>query len=201
MKQHYVDRGSGRKTREMATVVVLAGRRVDATGVIPARFPEAELERVKVAIGQWLEGVRASTLVCAAACGADLLALEVAGRMGIRRRVLLPFGIAQFRASSVVDRPGGWGERYDQIVAEVEARGDLLLHSYSMEREETYLQTNLDLLDEAVQIAAAADIPVLALVVWDGHSRGPQDVTAHFLAEAQSRGLPVHQILTLPAPA
>ena len=181
----------------MATVVVLAGRRVDAVGAIPARFPEAELERVKVAIGQWLERVSATTLVCAAACGADLLALEVAGRLGIRRRILLPFGIAQFRASSVVDRPGGWGERYDQIVTEVEAQGDLRLHSYSMEGEETYFQTNLDLLREAERIAVLADIPVLALVVWDGHSRGPQDVTAHFLTEAQHRGLPVHQILTL----
>jgi len=185
----------------MATVVVLAGRRVDAPGTTPARFPEAELERVRSAIGQWLEGMGATTLVCAAACGADLLALEVAGRLGIRRRILLPFGVAQFRASSVVDRPGAWGERYDQIVADVEARGDLLLHSYSMEGEETYFQTNLDLLREAERIAVLADIPVLALVVWDGHSRGPQDVTAHFLAEAQHRGLPVHQILTLPESA
>jgi hypothetical protein len=181
----------------MATVVVVAGRRVDAPGTISARFPEAESARVRSAIGQWLEGVGATTLVCAAACGADLLALEIAGRLGIRRRILLPFGVAEFRASSVVDRPGGWGERYDQIVAEVEAEGDLLLHSYPMEGDGAYFQTNLDLFREAEQIAATADIPVLALVVWEGHSRGPQDVTAHFLAEAQYRGLPVHQILTL----
>lgn len=185
----------------MATVVVLAGRRVDAPGATPRRFPETELERVKSAIGLWLQAVGATTLVCAAACGADLLALDVAGTLGIRRRILLPFGVAQFRSSSVVDRPGGWGERYDKIVAEVEAHGDLLLCSYSVEGEETYFQTNLDLLEEAAQLATASGIPVQALVVWDGQTRGPQDVTAHFLIEAQRQGLPVHQILTLPAPA
>ena len=63
------------------------------------------------------KGVR--VLVCSAASGADLLALGVASEMGIRRRVLLPFARALFRETSVADRPGDWGERYDRVLNEV----------------------------------------------------------------------------------
>jgi hypothetical protein len=35
-----------------------------------------------------------------------------------------------------------------------------------------------------------------ALVVWDGASRGPNDLTAAFLERARLRGIPVRQLLT-----
>ena len=49
-----------------------------------------------------------SVLVCSAACGADLIALQAAGRVSLRRRIVLPFEPSRFRDSSVVDRPGDW---------------------------------------------------------------------------------------------
>jgi hypothetical protein len=182
----------------MSIVVVLAGRRVDAPGAVPERFPASQLTRVEASIEGWLRDAGASTLVCAAACGADLVALEVAGRLGLRRRVLLPYGREQFRATSVVDRPGDWGLRYDQILDALESVGDLRIETYPMEGVETYFQTNRDLLDEAVQIASSTAMRLEALVVWDGRSRGASDVTAHFLAEAIRREIPVHEILTFP---
>jgi hypothetical protein len=57
-------------------------------------------------------------LVCSAACGADLIALEEAERLGLRRRIVLPFSPRQFRETSVTDRPEigdlfstGWSKR------------------------------------------------------------------------------------------
>ena len=43
----------------------------------------------------------------------------------VRRQVVLPFDRTAFRASSVTDRPGNWGPRFDAVVAAV-ATGDLI---------------------------------------------------------------------------
>src|SRR5436190_1721100 len=98
-------------------VIALAGRRVDAADAIQQRFPAENAERVKQQITDFLRTHQACALVCAAACGADILALEAAGELGLRRRVVLPFDRATFRASSVIDRGGDWSERYDRIIA------------------------------------------------------------------------------------
>ena len=66
-------------------------------------------------------------VVSSAACGADLLALEQAGGLGLRRRVVIPFDRERFRAGSVVDRPGDWGGLYDSILDAVGAQGDLVV--------------------------------------------------------------------------
>jgi hypothetical protein len=108
-------------------VIALAGRRVDASDATQKRFPAENASAVKRQIRDFLQSNDASALVCAAACGADILALEAAGELGLRRRIVLPFDKATFRASSVVDRGGDWGERYDRVVSEVEGQGDLFV--------------------------------------------------------------------------
>jgi hypothetical protein len=60
-----------------------------------------------------------------------------------------------------------------------------------------YFQTNHDILDEGARAAAGAGVPLAVIVVWNGFSRGDDDVTAHFLAEARQRALPVTEILTV----
>jgi hypothetical protein len=42
----------------------------------------------------------ATALVCSGACGADLLALDVAGALGLRRRLVLPFEPDRFHQNS-----------------------------------------------------------------------------------------------------
>ena len=64
-------------------------------------------------------------LVCSAACGADLIALEEAERLGLRRRIVLPFSPRQFRETSVTDRPGDWGPFFDRLVEAAKVAGDL----------------------------------------------------------------------------
>jgi hypothetical protein len=105
-------------------VIALAGRRVDAPKTAQLRFPAAQAVPVKQQIREFLQAHEASALVCAAACGADILALEAAGELGLRRRVVLPFDKATFRNTSVVDRGGDWGARYDRIIDEIASRGD-----------------------------------------------------------------------------
>jgi hypothetical protein len=140
---------------------------------------------------------QAQAVVCSAACGADLLALEAAGALGIRRRIVLPCARDLFRATSVVDRPGDWGGKFDQILDAVEAMGDLVELGYAEGEDASYLATNHAILEQATILAAPTQQAVGAAVVWDGASRGEDDVTAAFLQEAQQRGLTVWPVSTL----
>lgn len=183
-------------------IVTLAGRRTDPQNALPARFPLEQSASVRAAIEQLLKDHQATALVSSAACGADLLALEVAGRLGIRRRVVLCFAPERFRATSVIDRPGEWGPLYDRVIAEVQAAGDLVLLAEEHEDVATFLRTNQAILDEAQKLAREArgeDGELLAVLIWEGKARGEEDVTAHFRAEARARAIPTAEILTLKA--
>jgi hypothetical protein len=140
---------------------------------------------------------RAQALVCSAACGADLLALEAAAGLGMRRCIVLPYTRARFRDTSVVDRPGNWGERFDAMVDTAAASGDPVVLGYAEGDETAYLATNTAILEQAALLAEQLHQTVGAIVVWDGAARGEDDVTAAFLREAQHRGFPVWHVATL----
>ena len=65
-------------------VIALAGRRIDAPDTDPPRFPLGNIPMVRQRLVDMLAAERADALVCSAACGADLIALEEAERLGIR---------------------------------------------------------------------------------------------------------------------
>jgi len=52
-------------------------------------------------------------------------------------------------------------------------------------------------LDRAEALAKKFEASVKALIIWNGQSRGSDDVTGHFLEQAKRRGIPVTQISTL----
>lgn len=174
-------------------VVVLTGRRIDADNAEVARFPLANVAGVKKRIRDVFARSKPIALVSAAACGSDLIALEVAGEMKIERIVLLPSDPVKFRASSVADRPGDWGPMFDRLQREVELEVVKV-----PEGDAGYLETNLRLIGRAESIAKKRGVPVRAMVVWDGKLRGVDDVTGHFLAQARKRKIPVLEIPTLP---
>ena len=176
-------------------VIALAGRRIDAPGAKAARFAPHHEALVAGRLRQFFEQQPATALVCSAACGADLLALEVAGDLNLQRRIVLPFPPARFRETSVVDRPGEWGDRYDRVIAAVP---DVIVLNYPEDDSATYVRANDAILDNAAALSIELHRPVAAAVVWDGQSRGPDDVTEQFLAEARARFGRVVEILTVP---
>jgi hypothetical protein len=177
-------------------IVALAGRRVDAPETSEKRFSPDNAEKVKERIRDFLKTENVTALVSAAACGSDILGLEAAGELGIRRRVVLPYDKITFKHSSVIDRPGDWGERYDRILAEVDERGDLIVDDYDQD-EESFFASNHDILDQAEELAEETGEQLSAVVVWNGQARGDEDVTGHFLEEAKQRGLKVTEIKTV----
>jgi hypothetical protein len=186
-------------------VVALSGRRVDAVGETHPRFPLECVPMVRERIREVLKRTRARVLVCSAAGGADLLAMEVARELGLSVRVILPAPRRKFRKTSVVDRPGDWGEVFDRQMDLAEQEGAIhRMKPVTTSDYDGYLKALKVILDQAAGCAnltrkgEAAGVPgrVTALVVWDGQSRGEQDVTAAFLQQARDRSLSVREVVT-----
>jgi hypothetical protein len=140
-----------------------------------------EVERV-------LGALKPSTVIGSAACGADLLVLEAAGELGMRQRIILPFDRSTFRASSVTDRPGGWGARFDKVINQVSDKGDLVELALDAKHDATYAQANLAIFGDAESLARSTGEDCRALVIWNRATRGSGDVTEAFLEEARRRG-------------
>jgi hypothetical protein len=185
-------------------IAALAGRRTDAENSPTPRFPMENAPVAADRIRSCFRNSPVSTLVCSAARGADLIALNVAGELGIRRCVVLPSDVASFRASSVVDGLIGephdgyeWGAIFDRIVEAVSQNGDLIVCANEAGGQKSYLMANLAILDEASRLATVTGEEVRAILVWNLASRGPDDVTAAFRDEAVKRGIRTEEISTL----
>jgi hypothetical protein len=194
-------------------IVAFAGRRIDAPDATTPRFPLTHVGAVQQQIEELFRQEQVSSLICSAACGADLLALQVAQNLGIAFRIVLPFAPERFRITSVMDRPGtqewGWGELFDRVIGVAKEKGELVIIETAEDRQAAYQAVNHAILNEAQeygrdQISLSDKTSsqelheVEAVIVWDGQARGPRDLTLHFAEEARSRGLVVKEILTLP---
>jgi hypothetical protein len=181
-------------------VAALAGRRPDAPDAPESRFPLGMVGPVTQRIRHTLAEQRVETLVCSAACGADLLALEAADHLGIKCRVVLPFPPERFRKVSVIDRPGNWGVLFDRVIEQVRGTDDLIVLRPRSKDEASFAAATDRILTEAISVHLTlnrADPSVFAVVVWDGVTRGPDDATAGFRNAALRLGLPIVDIPTL----
>ena len=183
-------------TRKVAAV---AGRRIDAADADQPRFPLEQREPVRGRLLELFRQEQIGTLVCAAACGADLLALDAAAALGLELHIVLPFAPARFRETSVVDRPGDWGALFDRLTRQVATEGHLVDLKLPENDDATYQRANVAILDRAAALAGDRGEPPLAVVVWDGGNRGSGDVTIAFREEAGRRGWPVIDVFTLDA--
>jgi hypothetical protein len=180
----------------MTRVAALAGRRIDAADASAPRFPLANVDIVRDRLAALLRAQRIEALVCSAACGADLIALDFAGRLGLRRRVVLPFAPERFRETSVTDRPGDWGPLFDRVIGEVAATGDVLVLGLDEGDDATYAAANDAILNEAEAFADDDPSQVVAVIAWEGGSRGEGDLTEAFATAARARNHPVREVLT-----
>lgn len=198
--------------KESATIVAFAGRRIDATDAKISRFPLTQVGVVQKQLEELFHQENIGLLICSAACGADLMALQVAQELGIHYRIVLPFAYERFRITSVIDRPStekwNWGTLFDQVISSALKKEELVVLEMGEDQHAGYQAVNHAILNEAVQEGrnrievTATGSPrelsdVQAVIVWDGCARGPHDLTLHFAEEARARGLVVKEILTL----
>jgi hypothetical protein len=197
-----------RENKEEATqmvyhaVIALAGRRIDAPGTDPPRFPLKNVPIVRERIAGFLSSEHAKAIVCSAACGADLIALEEAERLGLRRRIVLPFAPKRFRETSVTDRPGDWGPVFDRLVAEAENTADLVvLDSVAGDDDAAYAAANQVIIREAEGLAKDTSDGILhqrvSLIVWEGAARPGTDASGGLQTLAAQAGFEQRFLLTL----
>ena len=178
-------------------VVALAGRRVDASSAKQRRFPAENVGLVAGRIRGLLEELKPVALVCSAASGADLIALDVAGQLGIERHIIIPFAAEIFRQTSVADSGAEWGERFDGILEQLAKNEEIVSANYAKRGNEAYQATNVEILRRAQQLASAHDTTAEAVIVWNGVARQAEDNTNEFANAARRAGLAVREILTV----
>lgn len=177
-------------------ILAFAGRRVDELNASVPRFPLSNVALVRSRIRKLLEECQAQTVISSAACGVDLIVLDEASALGIRRQVVLPFSRDQFRSTSVSDRPGDWGRLFEKALDDAEARGELLELQEAADAN-AYLVVNRMILDVAEALMNQHGQPARAVLVWDGASTGDHDVTEQFGVEARKRGFALIELRTL----
>ena len=178
-------------------IAALAGRRIDAPDTEAKRFPLEMKETVFVRIRDFFRKNNVRVLVSSAACGADLLAQKAARELGIERHIILPFGREKFRETSVTDRPGDWGELFDEICDEVEHKGNLIfLKGFENDTENAYSAVTAEILEIAKKMQSKNE-KVLAVAVWEGKAKDETDETASFIKQAKAISISVRNILTV----
>ena len=189
----------GESPKRRSAVITLAGRRIDQPDARTPRFPLGVVPTVRTRLSAYFRRHRPLAVVCGAACGVDLLALDEASQLGIRRRVVVAGDLEEYKRSSVTDRPGSWGPLFDQVMAEVTAAGDLVIVDQHRLGDVGYAHLNESILDqaEALDQTFGRGTRPTALLVWDGQSRGTGDVTEKFAQAARMRGLIVDELRTL----
>jgi hypothetical protein len=189
-------------------IIALAGRRIDAEAAEEERFPLKNADQVSREIKARFEALNPNVLICSAACGADLIALVIAQQLGIRRHIVLPFPPQRFRETSVVDRNStwNWGRIFDALSQEAKESDDLIIVPPADDETAAYALTNERIISEAIELSSEDANPentderyqnILALIVWEGRSRGDDDLTAEFADRARAKGIAVEQVYTV----
>jgi hypothetical protein len=179
-------------------ILALAGRRIDPPDASIARFPLENIAAVRERIAMLMAATQARKLICSAACGADLLALEAARELALDCYIVLPFSKDRFRVTSVLDRPGEWGPLFDRAIRRAEDAGNLFTLDLPEANDASFLAANRAILVRARAIARSNAQPLEAVLVWDGQPRDAQDITAAFGEEAKTLGMPLREVSTLP---
>jgi hypothetical protein len=185
-------------------VILGAGRRIDPADQATRRFPLANVPLVRRRV---MDAMRAlhhrgmHTAVTSGACGADLLLLDVAGALGMRRIMVLPYDAEAFKGTSVDDRPGDWGALFDRIRQEMMASNNDRVVELALPRDghAAYAAANDALVEEAMRAndEAHGTKPPATVVVWDGRSHGKTDLTAALVDRAKETGSEIIEVLTL----
>jgi hypothetical protein len=182
----------------MSSVVGVAGRRIDAEGARIARFPLKSVPKVEARLERHFAAWKPHRLVSSAACGADLLALTIAERRGIRSTIVLPFAPAQFKKTSVTDRPDGrWGPMFDSVISSAEASGQLQVLNSEGDSVAAYRAVNDAIWREVMAFAEVSQATPLAVIIWEGAKRGDEDLTAEFADAARRLGVQIEVVNTL----
>lgn len=176
-----------------ATVLVFTGHRVDEPGRGGERFPARLEPAVRAALRERIAAIGPVAAYGSAACGADLLCLEIVRELGGETHVVLPFPAPAFREASVDTAPGGWGERFERALASAATVTVTSDHRASGSAA-TFEYANLVLTGMGCLRARHLEGEVRALAAWDPASPGAPGGAASVVAHWQRQALAIDQV-------
>lgn len=177
----------------IAPVLVFTGNMIDEPGRALARFPPALEPVVREAIRQRLEALAPVAAYGSAACGTDILCLELVRGLGGETHVVLPFPPAEFRRASVDFAPGDWGIRFERALADADSVTVTSDHRASGSAA-AYEYANLVLTGMGRLRAQVLDTAVRALAAWDPDATGAAGGSASLVSHWEKRGLAVDHL-------
>ncbi len=153
-------------------VLVFTGHMIDAPGRSEPRFPPHRAEEVRRRIRQIVERLRPAAAYGSAACGADILCLEVVRELGGELHIVLPFPAEQFRSSSVeFCGQGDWGERFQRLLDDA---SEVMVISEKPPpcSASTFEYANLVMTGLARLRSQVLDSKLHGIAIWDGSVAG-----------------------------
>lgn len=152
-------------------VLVFSGHMIDRADRPRARFPAALEPAVREALRERIAAIGPAAAYGSAACGADLLCMELVRESGGETHVVLPFPAADFRRESVEFAGGSWGARLDAALAAASSVTVASDH-YASGSTATYEYANLLLTGMGRLRARALGSRLEALAVLDPGAAG-----------------------------
>ena len=174
-------------------IVVFAGHMIDDARRAVPRFPASLEAAVRRELQTRLPALAPAAVYASAACGADLLCLEIARELGAETHVVLPFPAADFRRVSVDFASASWGERFERALAAASSVTVTSDH-YASGSAATFEYANLVLTGGARLRAQQLDTSLEALAVCDLEADPRRGGTAWTLGQWRQAGLHVDRI-------
>lgn len=185
--------GSASAALALPPVVAFTGHMIDRRDRKAPRFPDEQGPSVEAAARARLGAISPAAVYGSAACGADLICLEVASELGCETHVVLPFPPAAFREASVDYAGPGWRARFESALARADTVTIASDHR-ARESTATYEYANLMLTGMARLRAQLLDTGVIGLAIHDPAAAGAPGGTASMMELWRSQGLPVETI-------
>jgi len=169
-------------------VVVFTGHMMERPGQRMPLFPGYLEAGVHATISDRLARIAPLAVYGSAACGVDLLCLEVAHRLGAEPHIVLPFPAAEFRAVSVDFAGGDWGVRFERAL---DAADSVTIASghYARDSSASFEYANLMFTGMGRLRAETLDAPLRALAVWDRAAAGEPGGSASLVRFWEAQGL------------
>jgi hypothetical protein len=177
----------------IAPIVAFAGHMIDAESRASPRFPASLEPALQTEIGARLAAIAPAAVYASAACGADLICLEIARAMGAETHIVLPFPADEFRRVSVDYAGARWSERFDRALA-ASTSVTVTSDHYASGSAATFEYANLVLTGAARLRAQQLDTSLKALAACDLEDNPRQGGTAWTLAQWQRAGIEAERI-------
>ena len=153
-------------------VLVFTGHMIDAPERKEQRFPQQMAEEVRRRIRSKIERLRPAAAYGSAACGADILCLEVVRELGGELHIVLPFPAEQFRPASVeFCGQGDWGDRFQRLLDDA-SEVMVISEKPPPSGASTFEYANLVMTGLARLRSQVLDTNLHGLAIWDGSIAG-----------------------------